>query len=106
MPEIVYDPNSPMVGLAQDILNLQKKGQDPDLFVDDSWGKPYQPKDIAVIADLLNNYYEFDKGVDHTFIYKLTDRDGLRVWAQTILDKGMQDVWNKNQWDFINPGDG
>lgn len=105
VPEIVYDPNSPMVGLAQDILNLQKKGQDPDLFVDDSWGKPYQPKDIAVIADLLNNYYTFDKGVDHTFIYKLTNRDGLRVWAQTILDKGMQDVWTKNHWDFINPGD-
>ena len=25
------------------------------------------------------------------------------MWAQTIVDKGMQDVWDKNQWDFINP---
>ncbi|WP_344661635.1 ArnT family glycosyltransferase [Catenulispora subtropica] len=105
VPEIVYDPNSPMVGMAQDFLNLLRKGQAPKLFVDDSWGKPYQPKDIAVIDDLLTNYYTFVRGVDHTFVYELKDRDGLRVWAQTIVDKGMQDVWNKNQWDFINPGD-
>src|SRR5262249_32644464 len=59
VPEIVYDPNSPMVGMAQDFLNLLRKGQEPKLFVDDSWGKPYQPKDIAVIDDLLTNYYTF-----------------------------------------------
>ncbi|NUR25996.1 MAG: hypothetical protein HOV83_09145, partial [Catenulispora sp.] len=105
VPEIVYDPNSPMVGMAQDFLNLQRKGQQPKLFVDDSWGKPFQPKDIAVINDLLTNYYTFVKGVDHTFVYELKDPQGLRRWAQTIVDKGMQDVWNKNQWDFINPGD-
>ena len=39
----------------------------------------------------------------HTFIYRLTNPEGLRVWAQTIVDNGMQDVWDKNQWDFINP---
>jgi hypothetical protein len=100
---IVYTPDSPIVGMAQDILNLQKKGQEPELFVDDSWGKPYQPKDIHVISDLVNNYYTFSKGVDHTFIWRLTNPQGLRVWAQTIVDDGMRDVWNKNQWDFINP---
>jgi hypothetical protein len=103
VPPIVYAPNSPIVGMAQDILNLQKKGQEPYLFVDDSWGKPYQPKDIGVISDLVNNYYSLRKGVDHTFIYVLTKPEGLRVWAQTIVDNGMQDVWNKNQWDFFIP---
>jgi len=91
------------VGMAQDILNLQKKGQEPELFVDDSWGKPYQPKDIGVISDLVNNYYTFRKGVDHTFIWQLKNPEGLRVWAQTIVDNGMQDVWDKNQWDFLHP---
>jgi hypothetical protein len=106
LPQITYDPTSPMVGMAQDFLNLLRRGQAPELFVDDSWGKPFQPREVQVIKDLQDNYYTFVKGVDHTFIYRLKDgdgREGLRVWAQTIVDNGMKAVWAKNQWDFISP---
>jgi hypothetical protein len=102
-----------LVGMAKDFLPVtQQPGRPPVrtrpanvpvIIVDDSYGKPYAPKNIPVMDSLFANYsceesVSSPKGL-FTRICTLQSQQGVLAWAQALVDDAARD-------EFLHPHGG